>query len=122
MEARAQPRLTTSEGLWRKTVKGVRGGTRRPGSMTTSIRDEGLLDYAEIEAIINVAPRALTSWQEAVASTSSPRVPLREWLALFDTIFDDAMRSPPTPDLYCCLSSKGLMNLSPVDQSPRTEL
>lgn len=87
-----------------------------------SIRDEGLLDYAEIEAIINVAPRALTSWQEAVASTSSPRVPLREWLALFDTIFDDAMRSPPTPDLYCCLSSKGLMNLSPVDQSPRTEL
>ncbi|OPY05598.1 MAG: hypothetical protein A4E61_00246 [Syntrophorhabdus sp. PtaB.Bin184] len=35
MEARAFPRLTSCEGLWRNTVKGTRGGTARPGSMTT---------------------------------------------------------------------------------------
>lgn len=100
MEARAQPRLKTTEGLWRQTVKGVRGGTPRPGSMTKFIRDERLLDEAEIEAIIAIAPQALTSWQEAVAATSPPRAPLREWLALFDMVFDAAMRSPLTPDLY----------------------
>jgi hypothetical protein len=38
IEDRAQPHLTTIEGLWRKTIKGMRGAVPRPGSMATFIR------------------------------------------------------------------------------------
>jgi hypothetical protein len=39
MEDTARPLLRNSEGLWRKEVKGVRGGVARPGSMAEFIRD-----------------------------------------------------------------------------------
>jgi hypothetical protein len=37
LEATAKPYLTTIDGLWRKPVKGLRGGTPRPGSMSEFI-------------------------------------------------------------------------------------
>lgn len=43
MEANAAPNLTNIEGLWRKGVKGTRGGKAKPGSMTRYIHDKGLL-------------------------------------------------------------------------------
>ena len=48
MEAKAAPNLKKIEGLWRKGVKGVRGGTPKPGSMTTYIehyRSTGKVRY-----------------------------------------------------------------------------
>ena len=38
MEDTARPYLTTTEGLWRATKKGTRGGIARPGSMAEFIR------------------------------------------------------------------------------------
>jgi hypothetical protein len=39
MEETAAPHLTTIDGLWRKAVKGLRGATPHPGSMTEFILD-----------------------------------------------------------------------------------
>jgi hypothetical protein len=94
MEARAKPRLRTSEGLWRKTVKGCRGATPRPGSMTLFIRDEQLLPEAEIDLIEARAPAALLRFQDAQAGlAANDRRPIADWLALFELldagIFDD---------------------------------
>ena len=58
------------EGLWRKPVKGMRGATPRPGSMTEYIRSEGLLPADEISTIRSNTPTTplsaddLDSWQE----------------------------------------------------------
>jgi hypothetical protein len=70
IEARAKPRLTDIDGLWRKPVKGMRGATPRPGSMTEYIRSSGLLPAEEIDRLITVTPtQAITAeeiagWQE----------------------------------------------------------
>lgn len=45
-----------TEGLWRKSVKGMRGATKRPGSMTQYIRERRLLPEAEIDALIELTP------------------------------------------------------------------
>ena len=45
-----------TEGIWRKRVKGTRGATPRPGSMTEYIREKGLLPGAEIDALIAATP------------------------------------------------------------------
>lgn len=44
MEANAKPNLKKVEGLWRNGVKGNRGGTAKPGSITKFITDNNLLD------------------------------------------------------------------------------
>lgn len=43
-------------GLWRSPVKGMRGATPRPGSMTQYIREQGLLPAAEIDRIREATP------------------------------------------------------------------
>jgi hypothetical protein len=58
LEARAMPRLTTCEGLWRKSTK------TRSGSMTEFIRKEGLLSEDEIARIQQV-PDQLIEFQQA---------------------------------------------------------
>lgn len=84
MEARAAPRLTTTEGLWRKSTKGIRGPAK-PGRMTDFIRDRGLLPTEEIDRIWNECPTALISWQEAHADTPIEERPaLVEWVEFFD--------------------------------------
>jgi hypothetical protein len=83
LEARAKPRLRTIEGLWRKSIKGHRGATPRPGSMTEYIRSERLLPAAEIDAIIALAPLALIRWQERFREREHTQE-LSEWLRVFD--------------------------------------
>lgn len=70
MEARAKPRLTASEGLWRTTVKGTRGGTPRPGSMTAFIRANGLLPTDEIDAIQIGTSRDIVAFQTGFAQAT----------------------------------------------------
>lgn len=101
MEARAAPRLTNSEGLWRKTVKGTRGGVAKPGSMTVYIREKGLLPAEEIAEIQEMAPRALLAWQEDQAKLPvHQRQDLRAWLKLFDARDARYFDAPGTRPLY----------------------
>jgi len=58
MEARAKPRLTTVEGLWRKSTK------KRPGSITQFIAERGLLPADEIERVQQV-PSEIIRFQAA---------------------------------------------------------
>ena len=50
-----------TEGLWRRRVKGMRGATAKPGSMTQFMRDESLLPGDEIERIIEATPTGTLS-------------------------------------------------------------
>jgi hypothetical protein len=69
MEARAKPRLTKIEGLWRNGIKGVRDPSKRkPGMMTDFIREEQLLPAGEIDQIFNQAPQELIQRNEAFAN------------------------------------------------------
>jgi hypothetical protein len=94
MEARAAPRLTTTEGLWRKAVKGTNGSTPKPGSMTQYIREQGLLPASEIEHIIEAAPAALLAWQDWAAGVPlEQRSDMKEWLAFFDLTSGDQLEA-----------------------------
>lgn len=64
LEARAKPRLKSTEGLWRSSTK------RRPGSMTEYIRQRGLLPENEIVAIQQV-PAELVQHQADYAAGKS---------------------------------------------------
>lgn len=68
MEARAKPRLTSIKGLWRKGVKGTRGGEKKPGMITDFIRDESLLPLAEIDRLIGSVPTEIILNQERYAA------------------------------------------------------
>ncbi|MEM6409932.1 MAG: hypothetical protein AAF683_00185 [Pseudomonadota bacterium] len=78
IEARAAPRLKTVEGLWRKSTR------TKPGRMTDFIREEGLLDAAEIDRIIETAPPDLVAFQERAAQQPlERREPMSSWLERF---------------------------------------
>ena len=68
LEARAAPRLKTCEGLWRSTVKGCRGATPRPGSMTQFIREKRLLPADEIDEIWTTTPPDIQLFQDGYAA------------------------------------------------------
>ena len=79
METRAAPRLRTVEGLWRSST------TKRPGSMTAFIRQRGLLDVAEIDAIVAGAPIDLVDFQRAAAVLPLEERPaMAEWIERFN--------------------------------------
>lgn len=65
MEARAAPRLTTTEGLWRKTTK------TKPGRMTDYIRSEGLLPAEEVDRIIAEVPQEIVDFQVGYAAAKA---------------------------------------------------
>ncbi len=100
IEARAKPRLREVDGLWRKPVKGRRGGEARPGSMTELIRAEALLPRAEVDAIVEITPPSLERWQDAVARTPGPRPEAARWLTLFDAFSTEPWRIDQAPGLY----------------------
>lgn len=106
IEARAKPRLRNVEGLWRQTVKGARGATPRPGSMTEFIRQEALLDPAEIEAIVALAPRSLLRWQAAVAESEGDRPEMARWMTVFDAFAGDTGDMDAAPGLYAGLERR----------------
>lgn len=94
MEARAAPRLTTTQGLWRKPVMGRNGATPKPGDMTSYIRDQKLLPASEIEHIIESAPAALMAWQDWAAGVPlESRSDMKEWLAFFDLTSGDQLEA-----------------------------
>lgn len=79
VEARAAPRLRTVEGLWRRSTR------RRPGAMTTFIRDRGLLDAMEIDRIAAEAPADLVRFQDVAAGIPVEERPaLGAWLDRFN--------------------------------------
>jgi hypothetical protein len=67
MEARAEPRLKSIQGLWGVGRKGTRGGQRRPGRMTDFILEENLLPAEEVTRLREKVPLELVAYQEAYA-------------------------------------------------------
>ena len=67
LEARAEPRLRSIQGLWGNGCKGTRGGVKKPGRMTDFIVEEGLLPAAEVQRIRQRVPLQLVQNQEAFA-------------------------------------------------------
>jgi hypothetical protein len=67
MEARAKPKLQKIQGLWGNGIKGVRGGDKRPGSMTEFIRQEGLLSDDVIRELTTETPKEIVAYQEGYA-------------------------------------------------------
>ena len=70
--------IPMTEGLWRQAVKGMRGATRKPGSMTEYIREKGLLGSRLIDRLRELTPTepftkaefeelGHTNWQEWIA-------------------------------------------------------
>lgn len=106
MEARAKPRLRNVDGLWRSAVKGTRGATPHPGSMTEYIRQKGLLPSDEIDAIIALAPADLLAFQATVDPTAATRPAMSQWITLFDATRTPAFRSGGTPALYASTVSQ----------------
>lgn len=79
IEARAEPRLRTVEGLWRRSTK------TKPGRITDFIRGERLLPEAEIDAIRRDAPIDLIRFQDAAGIVPvSERPTMEEWLDAFN--------------------------------------
>ena len=89
MEARAAPRLRSCEGLWRSSTKGMRGCEARPGSMTKFIRDQRLLDPAEVDRIVAEAPADLIAFLDVAAKLPPERRPtMGSWLERFNAGVD----------------------------------
>jgi 3'-phosphoadenosine 5'-phosphosulfate sulfotransferase (PAPS reductase)/FAD synthetase len=78
-----------------EAVKGTRGATPRPGSMTEYIRAEGLLPADEIDAIITAAPQALIRFSDAAGQIAAgDRPPLASWVETFDRLDFTYERTP----------------------------
>lgn len=85
IEARAEPRLRTVEGLWRRSTKS------KPGRITDFIRAEGLLPEAEIADIRRDAPTDLIRFQDAASLVPvSERPTMEEWIADFNAGLENA--------------------------------
>lgn len=79
IEARAEPRLRTIEGLWRRSTK------TKPGKITDFIRAERLLPEAEIAAIQRDAPTDLIRFQDAASFVPLAERPTMEvWIEDFN--------------------------------------
>lgn len=88
MEARAHPRLTAIDGLWRCGCKGTRGGVAKPGRMTDYIRAKGLLPAEEVDRLWQSIPKRIEEYQAAVQGGS----PLADFLSA-----EDLQTEPPKP-------------------------
>ncbi|WP_297083558.1 hypothetical protein [uncultured Demequina sp.] len=61
------------KGLWNQGVKGTRGATPKPGSMSEYIRQRGLLPASEVDRIFLQFPSSITSHMNQWAAA------IREW-------------------------------------------
>lgn len=68
MEARAEPRLRSIQGLWGNGCKGTRGSVKRPGRMSDFIVEEGLLKQEEVNDLRSRVPLELVANQAAHAT------------------------------------------------------
>lgn len=99
MEARAVPRLTAIDGLWRRPVKGMRGATPRPGSMTQYIRDQALLPGDEINAIAAAMPPELVR-PDPNGGPAGDEATKAAWATAMDVLRGADMAAPGTPAPY----------------------
>lgn len=76
IEAAAAPKLTTTEGLWRKTTKGIRAPAK-PGKISTYIEKTGLLTP---EAISAVKTTLLDDLQRHLDQKTRSMPSMRDWL------------------------------------------
>ncbi|MBK9005265.1 MAG: hypothetical protein IPM41_15870 [Sphingomonadales bacterium] len=76
IEAAAAPRLTTTEGLWRKSTKGRRGPPR-PGRISDYIENRGLLPASRIAAI---KTRVLSDLERHLAPATRNAASMSEWI------------------------------------------
>jgi len=76
-EGRGWPRgigVPLTEGIWRRSVKGCRGATPKPGSMTEYIREKGFLSSDEIDHLTAATPTRplmkgeILNWQTWIQS------------------------------------------------------
>ena len=86
MEARAKPRLTDIDGLWRKGCKGTRGSVAKPGSITEYIRQRSLLPSEEIDRLVAQVPTQIVAYQEAFAQGEE----IPTWEQFFCSLNDDS--------------------------------
>ncbi|OYW85754.1 MAG: hypothetical protein B7Z20_08505 [Sphingobium sp. 32-64-5] len=85
IEARAEPRLRTVEGLWRRSTR------TKPGKITDFIRAERLLPEAEIAAIQRDAPTDLIRFQDAASIVPlSERPTMEAWIDTFNAGLEEA--------------------------------
>lgn len=97
MEARAKPRLTTTEGLWRKTTKA------KPGMITEYIRQKGLLKSEDIDRLIAAVPEDIVGYQAGYALAKAEGR-LDEFLKLYEeTDYREGMEGPEpiAPEALC---------------------
>jgi hypothetical protein len=85
LEARAEPRLRSIQGLWGNGCKGTRGGEKRPGRMTDFILDEGLLTAEEVRHLRGRVPLQLVENQYRHAEGEY----IPEWPEFFACLGDD---------------------------------
>jgi len=90
MEARAKPRLTDIDGLWRKGCKGTRGSMAKPGSITEYIRQRGLLPSEEIDRLVAQVPTQIVAYQEAFAQGEE----IPTWDQFFCSLSDESESEP----------------------------
>jgi hypothetical protein len=84
-----------TEGIWRKAVKGMRGATKKPGSMTEYIREKQLLPGAIIDALIEHTP---TRYFTAADFEKEGIKDWQDWLnRLCDKAIEQATANGPTP-------------------------
>jgi len=89
LEARAKPRLTKIQGLWRTGCKGTRGGEKRPGSMTQFIREENLLDPEVIDALASRVPTELMDRNTRHAEGQ----PVESWKVFMARVMEESQAS-----------------------------
>lgn len=85
-EKRGWPRgkgVPLIEGLWRRAVKGMRGATPRPGSMTQYIREKGMLPAATIDRIIERTPT------QPLSQADFERLGFRDWKHWLEDIINN---------------------------------
>jgi hypothetical protein len=90
MEARAKPRLTDIDGLWRKGCKGTCGSVARPGAITEYIRQRDLLPSAEIDRLVVQVPTQIVRRQKAFAQGEE----IPTWDQFFCSLNDDSESEP----------------------------
>jgi hypothetical protein len=86
MEARAEPRLKSIQGLWANGCKGTRGSVKKPGRMSDYIAGEGLLPSAEVERLRRRVPLELLDNQERYAAGED----IPSWPEFFCGLNEDA--------------------------------
>jgi len=93
-EAKGWPRgegVPLCEGLWRRRVKGCRGATPKPGSITEYIVEKGLLSSGEVDRLIAATPT------EPLTDNDFERLGFNDWQNWLETICNPPIEAVGLP-------------------------